>query len=288
MGYNILAVDELGSIRIELANLLKNLNVEILSVKDELEAINILDEGKSKINIIVWTINSADYADYEAVKRVKSKETYKNIPIIIISKFTDKKYVIKAIESGAIDYIAKPYEESIVLKKFCNILKIPMEAAKEKNEQEDIVTYSFIEMFAREAKSASRGNHVLSLMLITVTTDVPDTKRHDKPDEIIELINKVMKTKLRETDSVFFYGNGNLIFLLPFTSKEGVKVVDKKIQHIFETHSLVKKKNSGYSLITASVTFPEDGKIKEKLLEKLEQNFINKLNMSKTKVENIE
>jgi len=57
-------------------------------------------------------------------------------------------------------------------------------------------------------------------------------------------------------------------------------VVEKKVQDIFSTHSLIKRKNNGFRLVTASVTYPEDGKVKDKLLEKLEDIFNKRLGVS--------
>jgi hypothetical protein len=36
---------------------------------------------------------------------------------------------------------------------------------------------------------------------------------------------------------------------------------------------MIKKKNEGYVLVTASISYPEDGKIKHVLLQKLEDEF---------------
>lgn len=273
MHYNILSVDELGITRIELASMLRNLKVSIINVKDEIDTLNLLQERKD-INAIVWTINSLDLRDYESIKRLKSKEAYKHIPVIIVSKFTDKKYIIKAIESGAIEYIAKPYIKETVLKKICRILGVPMEKTINKITEEDIVVFNFSEMLNKEIKSAGRGGYDMSILMASIAPESSRIITQDNGEELIALINIVMKGKLRETDTIFEYGVNNLIMLLPFAGKDGIKSVDKKIREIFNTHSLIKQKNDGnYFLVTASVTFPTDGKIRDNLMEKLEKKL---------------
>jgi PleD family two-component response regulator len=280
MRYNILSVDEMGITRIELASMLRNLKVNIINVKDEIETINTLREHKD-IHAIIWTINSIDLRDYDVIKRLKTKEAYKNIPIIIVSKFTDKKYIIKAIESGAMEYIAKPYDEDTVVKKICRVLGVHMEKTVNKTHEEDIVVFNFSEMLSKEIKSAGRGGYEMSILMASVARNSSIVNIKDNSEEIVALISKIMKGRLRETDTTFLYGTNNLIMLLPFAGKEGIKSVEKKINDIFINNSLIKQKNTGnYVLVTASVSFPEDGKIKDKLLEKLENKFSENMKMS--------
>ncbi|MCX7841542.1 MAG: response regulator [Clostridia bacterium] len=269
----LLCVDELGAAKIELSDILKGYKIKILSAKDEIEAVNILQDNKIKINAILWAVNSMDMKEFETIRSMKSKEAYKNIPIVIVSKFTDRKYVIKAIESGACEYIAKPYEEHSAAKKLCRVLGIPFEQGRNMNDDEDIVVFSFEEMLAREVKSARRGKHALSLMAVAI---VPASQREsnlNSTEDIINTMQKVISVKLRETDSVFNYGKDMLIILLPFADKEGVSKVEEKIRNAFDTHSMLKQKNSGFGLAAASVTYPDDGKVKEKLLEKLRNDI---------------
>jgi len=193
MYYNILCVDELGITKLELSGLLKNLKINFIGVACEEEAINVLKSGKQEISAVVWALNNPDDESFESIRRLKSRDVCKHIPIIIVSRFTDKKYIIKAIESGAVEYIAKPYEEDALFRKMCRILGIPFEVTLA-NIDEDIVTYNFSEMFNKEIKAASRGNHNLSIMLISVVPEDPTAENiGEKTDEIVQLVNRVIK-----------------------------------------------------------------------------------------------
>jgi two-component system, sensor histidine kinase and response regulator len=282
MNYNILSVDEIGTTRIELASILKNLNINIINVKDEFETINTL-RGQKDLHAIIWTINSIDLKDYDVIKRLKSREEYKNIPVIIVSRFTDKKYIIKAIEAGATEFIAKPYDKDTVVKKIGRILGISIEKTMDKSPEEDIVVFNFSEMLSKEIKSASRGGYEMSIMMVSVTQDNSIVNAKDISEELVALINKIIKVRLRETDTIFSYGTNNLVILLPFAGNEGSMVVEEKVKDVFLNHSLIKQKNTdNYSLITASVSFPCDGKIKDKLLEKLEKKLSENMKKKST------
>ena len=273
MRFNILSVDEFGMTSIELTNMLKNFNVYINNVKDADEAEATFKDRKINYNAIVWAMNSVDFSVFDAIKHLKTKEEFKSIPIVIISKFTDKRYIIKAIESGAIEYIAKPYNEETVLNKLCRVLGIPFEKSSVNLLDEDIITFNFKELLNKELKAASRGGYDFSLIMATVVQKENNIVKNEDKNNLIGLINRVIKNNLRETDSSFIYTSSNILILLPFSDKDGTKAIEQKIRNIYESNSMIKKKNEGYHLVIASITYPDDGKIKHVLLKKLEDEF---------------
>ncbi|MCX7749823.1 MAG: response regulator [Clostridia bacterium] len=274
MHYNILSVDKTSHAKAELSSLFKGIDVNILYVKDDIEALNTLYDNRAPgIDAIIWTIHSPNPDEFDVIKNVKLKEAYSHIPIIILSKFTDKKYIIKAIEVGAVEYIAKPYDKTTALNKIMKILGIKFDVSVFEKSHNDMITFNYSDMISRELKAASRGEYPMTMMLVSVTSVYPDIKKQSTISEIINLINKVIKSRIRETDTTFYYGINNLIILLPFVGRNAASFVEKKIHNIFKTHSLIGDVGKGFSLVAASVTYPEDGKIKEKLLEKLETNF---------------
>ena len=280
MNGSILLVDEVGVVKIEISNILKSYGVEISHVKDGVEALNFLHLFKNKVKLILWSYISQDYSDFDAIKSIKSKEIYQSIPVAMISRLTDRKYIIKAIEAGVSEFIAKPYDNETVVKKIDKLLGNILLGATGR-EKEDVLMYTFSDMLNREVKSAGRGNHPVTILLSTVVDENGIANNTNEYYEIIDNIVKVFRTKLRDTDTVFYYGSNNIIALLPFCDKAGSVVVEQKIKKIFSSHSIIKTQNKGLSLVTSSVTYPEDGKIKEKLLDQLTKDLVNVSNLPK-------
>lgn len=270
----ILLVDEVGIVKIEMNTMLKDYGIEIVHVKDGIELLNFLHMNKDKVRLILWSYISQDYSDFETIKSIKNREAYQSIPIAVISKFTDRKYIIKAIESGVSEFIAKPYDKDTVVKKIDKLLGNALLGGTERD-REEVLFYTFSDMLNREIKSAGRGNHPVTILLATVADNEGAAKNTNEYYEIIDSIIKVIRTKLRDTDTVFYYGSNNIIILLPFCDKAGSKIVEQKVKNIFSNHSTIKAKGSGLSLIGSSVTFPDDGKIKEKLLDKLTRDLVS-------------
>jgi len=283
MRYNILCVDESGASRLELENLLKNrdIDINILNVRSHTEAIDLVKAGKYRISVAVWAINDMETKVFNWIKAFKREEQGRNIPAVIISDIMDKRHVVKAVESGAAEYILRPYDEAVVLEKFGRILEAASEKAAVKVNYEDIVTYNFFEMLSREMKAASRGAFPLTVMFVSA---VPREVNEDRSlNNYMELIGKIIKTKLRDTDVTFQYRADTLAILLPFASCEGADAVTKKIKNIINTHTIIRKMGKGYKPVIVSVTFPEDGRIKSKLLEKLDMKLNDQIKAEKYK-----
>ena len=268
----ILLVDEIGIVKIEINNILKSYGVEVIQVKDDIELINYLHANGEKVRLILWSYISQDYADFETIKRIKSKESYHTIPVAMISKLTDRKYIIKAIEAGVSEFIAKPYDNDTVAKKINKLLGNALMDDTER-EQDDVLMYTFSDMLSREIKAASRGKYPLTVLLSTVVDSQGNARNTNEYCEVIDAAIKILRTKLRDTDTVFHYGSNNIITLLPFCEKVASVIVEQKVKTIFSTNAALKAKMKELSAITSTVTFPDDGKVKEKLLEKLTKDL---------------
>lgn len=59
----------------------------------------------------------------QAVKKLKQNEATSKIPIIMLTALTYAETVSQAMEAGAIDYIAKPFEPKVLLEKVRKVLK---------------------------------------------------------------------------------------------------------------------------------------------------------------------
>jgi len=60
---------------------------------------------------------------YETCQRIKSDEVHQNIPVIMITSCTDQKDRIRGIESGAEDFISKPFDVAEVLARIKMLLR---------------------------------------------------------------------------------------------------------------------------------------------------------------------
>ncbi len=83
---------------------------------------NLLQEGN--YDLIILDINMPIKDGFDILKELKSSKSFKLIPVLMSTSETDKDIVLKAIKLGADDYIAKPLDEEVLLRKVHDLLKI--------------------------------------------------------------------------------------------------------------------------------------------------------------------
>ncbi|MCL2086078.1 MAG: response regulator [Oscillospiraceae bacterium] len=63
-------------------------------------------------DLILLDINMPDVDGFELLKRLKSSESYRKIPVIFLSAKNAREDLIKAMRLGAVDFIKKPYSDA--------------------------------------------------------------------------------------------------------------------------------------------------------------------------------
>jgi putative nucleotidyltransferase with HDIG domain len=76
-------------------------------------------EKIQKVNpdLIFMDINMPMKDGITTLAEIRQSETFSDIPVIMLTARSDKKTVAKAIELGAVDFLVKPFDTKIVLKK---------------------------------------------------------------------------------------------------------------------------------------------------------------------------
>lgn len=273
---DLLIIDEITAVKIELKNELKDYNINIISVKTELEAVSILYENE-KIDILLWAINSSNLMQFDRIKEITRKNIFKRVAVVVISKYADKRHFIKAIESGAKEFIVRPFDKNTLIKKLSKFIRL--EKKLDRNikilDEGEKISYSIVELLNKEIKAASRGEYKLSLIMLTLTKKSEDVEPEYLEKEIIEVYIKLLRSKLRETDIVMKFQNNYILLILPFTDLNGVQSVKGKSDKIFDKHSTLIKMKNGYKIIKHNVTYPNEGKTKDLLIETLEKKMKN-------------
>jgi len=97
-------------------------NYEVIQANNGKSAIEELKKSSS-INMIISDIVMPEMDGFQLLKYVKSNNNLKKIPVLITSSSDDKDSVVKCIQLGAKDYMLKPINPQLLLKKIDKILK---------------------------------------------------------------------------------------------------------------------------------------------------------------------
>lgn len=101
---NILYIEDEKNIRLNIKKTLELFCENVYDAEDILNAKEILTNHR--IDIIISDINLPDMSGIDFVKQIRM--TDKTIPIVLLSAYTDKKFLLEATKLKLVDYLTKP------------------------------------------------------------------------------------------------------------------------------------------------------------------------------------
>lgn len=95
--------------------ILENARFKVIPVYGGYEAMEKL--SKEKIDLILLDLLMPGIDGYQVMDYLKQNPDTEKIPIIVVSALTEYENISKAMSKGAIDYITKPFINSVLLEK---------------------------------------------------------------------------------------------------------------------------------------------------------------------------
>jgi two-component system phosphate regulon response regulator PhoB len=121
MSAHILLVEDESAIREMLRFALSSAGFEISEAEDSLAAQQCIDAAKPDLILLDWMLPGLSGVDF--TKRLKSDEATQEIPIIMLTAKAEEDNKIKGFESGADDYITKPFSTRELLARIKAVLR---------------------------------------------------------------------------------------------------------------------------------------------------------------------
>lgn len=146
----ILVVDDEDLIRRLLVMLLEDLRYETVAVKDGAAAMAIAE--REQIDLILSDIQMPGCDGFELLKRLKANETTREIPVIVVSGTGDMTDVVRCIELGAEDHIAKPFDRHLLQAR----LRASVDRKRLRDQERDYVRR--VALLTRAAEAVERGS----------------------------------------------------------------------------------------------------------------------------------
>ena len=118
----ILCVDDEPANISLLEAMLTSRGYEVVTAVKGLEALHKI--RTMRIDICLLDVMMTGIDGFEVCRRIKSDEVHGNIPVVMITAFADRENRIRGIESGAEDFISKPFDISEVLARIKMLLHV--------------------------------------------------------------------------------------------------------------------------------------------------------------------
>ncbi|MFT3910988.1 MAG: HAMP domain-containing protein [Ferruginibacter sp.] len=107
-GKNILVVDDDVRNLFALTTVFERYNINVITAESGQEAINIINEESTRIEMVLMDIMMPEMDGYETTQKIRREHKNSSLPIIAVTAKAMKGDRQKCIDAGASDYITKP------------------------------------------------------------------------------------------------------------------------------------------------------------------------------------
>lgn len=209
-------------------------------------------------HVILCDVMMPGIDGYEVSRRIKQDESLPFIPIILVTALGETEHIVQGLNTGADDYIAKPYHFQELEARVRAMLRIKrlQDELDQKNRELEIVnkrlkklsiTDGLTELFNHrhvhellheEFERSRRSQEPLAVVMIDLDRfkAVNDTWGHPTGDVVLFETARILKETAREIDMVGRYGGEEFIAILPNTDEaEGARFAER-VRSAVEAH----------------------------------------------------
>ena len=296
----VLVVDDEESIRTVLNEVLTDDGFRVTQAANGMEALQILKDVSHPL--VISDIKMPGMTGIELLKKIK--HSIPDTEVIIITSYASLDTAISALRYGAYDYLFKPFEDikliSAAAARAIDKVRLTrqnralLKKLKQRNNQlkkanktlkwlarRDGLTglYNhryFQEILHAELTRAARYKQYFSVAFLDLDyfKQYNDTNGHQKGDQLLRTLAKVLAGCLRETDFLARYGGEEFTIILPSTSRGKALAVAEKIRGRVEGYPFRGRETQPNGSVTISIgvsTFPGDGMDTASLMESADQ-----------------
>ena len=124
-----LVVDDSPSVRRVLSMVLTNAGWKVVTAKDGLDALEVLQNAGDLPDIVLTDVEMPRMDGYELLATVRSQPTLAHLPVVVITSRSADKHRKKALGLGASAYVVKPFQDVNLLEILQQLVR-PMKGVK--------------------------------------------------------------------------------------------------------------------------------------------------------------
>jgi diguanylate cyclase (GGDEF)-like protein len=240
-----MCVDDSKVVLAQMSILLESQNLNYIQFSDAREALEYLDNPKSKkINLVITDYEMPLMNGYEFVKKIREKHSFEELPLLVVSGSEDTYMISRFLKIGANDYITKPFIKEEFLGRIKNALSLGGMFEKIKNmAMSDHLTglhnrVYFYDTGTKVFDMTKRASNPVAISMIDIDNFkiINDTYGHEIGDRALIHVAKTIKSSLRNSDILVRFGGEEFVVLLPNCEHEqAVKVMEKVCANVANT-----------------------------------------------------
>jgi diguanylate cyclase (GGDEF)-like protein len=234
------------------------------------EGVTALDYlARREFDLVLLDVVMPLMSGVEVLKCIRCTYSVTDLPVIMITARDESDDIVHALESGANDYLTKPFALPVVSARVRTQLMLKrmvgeLEKANLKLETlslRDALTQvanrrSFDESFEREKRRVQRNGRSLTLLILDIDyfKKYNDTYGHKAGDVTLRRVAETIVESLgRASDMAFRYGGEEFVALLPHCDEKGARIVAERIRTAIERLAIPHAGSSAGPCLTVSI-----------------------------------
>lgn len=190
------------------------------------------------IDLVLLDAEMPDLDGFGVLREMRADPELAEVPVIFVTGHSDPEIEVRGLESGAMDFIAKPINPPLLLARVRTQLRLKrLSDELRANARIDGLTgvanrRHFDEIMAKEWRRAEREGTPLSLLMFDVDHFKRYNDRYGHPagDGCLRAIAAVMRDLVsRPGDLVARYGGEEFAMLLPNTEQDGADLLARRL-----------------------------------------------------------
>ncbi|MDO5563058.1 MAG: EAL domain-containing protein [Synergistaceae bacterium] len=198
MKRQILVVDDDKLNRQILKNTLGN-SYDILESGDGKDAIRQMYNYHKNISAVLLDIVMPVMDGYDVLAQIKENPVLTKIPVIVMTGSSDEEAEEKALFLGAVDFVTKPFNASIVRQRLRNIVKLRDATSMVNTFQKDALTglynrETFLNMVMELTSRQKPGHYILASFNVDNFKVINEQYGTKKADEMLRSLGEIFST----------------------------------------------------------------------------------------------
>jgi len=247
--HTVLIIDDSEAIRAHVRDVLDGCqkHYQTLTAKDGLEGFKVM--VSRPIDLVLCDVMMPSIDGFKLLQLKRTRPELQDVPVIMLTAADNVAQKVKALESGASDYLTKPFHDAELIARVAVHLdvRVLQRELRRKNQLLEELSNTdgltkltnrrhLMELAEIELIRAAEENYPLAVVLLDVDhfKQINDKHGHLTGDRTLCAIADVLKSDLREHDVAARYGGEEFVLLLPRTTCEGAVVVAERYRKKIE------------------------------------------------------
>ncbi|MDX1959991.1 MAG: adenylate/guanylate cyclase domain-containing protein [Leptospiraceae bacterium] len=209
--------------------------------KNGREAFELIE--KVKPSLIITDVEMPDMNGFELCKKIKSKESLRDIPVIICSSLSRPEDIMTGIECGADGYVTKPYDKKYLMYRVDALLNNPLSTNEE-------LTPLTINYAGKKFEIVADRLHILNMLLSTYENSLKQYNELVNAQIELKKLNKSLDVSRNEIEEL-------LLNILPKKVASELKVTGKTEPIFYDEATVLFTDFKGFTKISEKLTTVE-------------------------------